>query len=85
MKAEIQTYLSDLTTLLNGQLRGAINKKAREENEDLIRMTVNDAFEKGQEYGELLITEKFAIESLKENLKDEEEPVKPILPKNQID
>lgn len=85
MGTEIRDYLENLTKLLNGQLRGAINAKAREENAELVYMTLSDAFEKGQEYGIAITTEKYAIENLKQQLKDEEEPVKPKPSKNQVD
>lgn len=70
MEKEVEEYLSNITKLLNGQIRGAINKKAREENETLIRITVNDVFEKGQEYGETITTQKYQLEQLKKELKD---------------
>ena len=85
MIPEVETYLKNLTKLLNGQLRGAINLKARKDNEELIRMTLNDAFEKGEEYGTAITIEKYAIDNLKNQLNDGEEPIRPTGPENQID
>jgi len=85
MTPEVEMYLNNLSLLLNGQLRGAINAEARKDNYDLVRMTLNDAFEKGEEYGTAITTEKYAIDNLKNQLNDGEEPVKPTAPENQID
>lgn len=38
-------YIKSLSNLLNGQLRGSINKKAREENLELITLTLQSLFE----------------------------------------
>lgn len=73
MQKDIEDYLTNLTNLLNGQLRGTINRKAREENYDLIRMTLNDVFEKGEQYGIRVTTDNFAIENLKNQLNNGEQ------------
>ena len=72
MEQDIEDYLMDLTNMLNGQLRGAINLKAREENKELIMLTFRDVFDTGKELGEKLITEKYQLEQLKKELKDED-------------
>lgn len=38
-------YIKSLSNLLNGQLRGSINKKARDENLELINLTLQSIFE----------------------------------------
>ena len=40
MDKEVEIYLETISKVLNGQIRGAINKKAREENLELIQMTL---------------------------------------------
>ena len=69
MNEEISDYLENVTRLLGGQIRGAINAKAREENLELIGITINDVFDKGKEYGKAETMEKLALENLKQQLK----------------
>lgn len=38
-------YIKSLVNLLNGQLRGTINNKAKSENESLIYLTLNSIFD----------------------------------------
>ena len=38
-------YIKSLSNLLNGQLRGSINKRAREENLELITLTLQSVFD----------------------------------------
>jgi len=73
MEQEIEDYLMGLTNLLNGQLRGAINLKARTDNKELVMMTLRDAFGAGQALGERITTEKFQLDNLKKELKDDNE------------
>lgn len=71
MEQEIEDYLTNLTNMLNGQLRGAINLKARTENRELVMLTLRDCFENGKSLGERITNEKYQLEKLKEELKDD--------------
>ena len=48
---EIQSHIEARAKLLNGQLRGPINAKGREENLDLIIITMASLFEDGYKLG----------------------------------
>ena len=68
MGKEIQEYLESMSRLLNGQLRGAINAKAREENLQLISLTLDDVFRKGYGLGKLVKSGEMAIDELRKQL-----------------
>ena len=68
MEKEIEEYLLRMTHMLNGQLRGAINAKARETNFQLITFTVNDIFISAYNLGKLVINQEEALEQLKGDL-----------------
>jgi len=68
MEEEINTYFSDISKLLNGQLRGPINKKAREENLELIQLTISDVFEKGYNLGKSVRENENNVDKLKSEL-----------------
>lgn len=71
MEKETKVYLERISNLLNGQLRGAIIKKAKEENLELIQMTMvnvwNEAYNQGKKDGVNETTE----DQLREELRDE--------------
>ena len=69
---EINEYIDSMAKLLNGQLRGAINLKAREDNAELVSMTLRTVWDAGVLYGEEMTTQKFVTEKLKEELKDDD-------------
>jgi len=68
MDKEIEDYLTSMTNLLNGQLRGAINKKAREENGELISITIGDIFNKAYGLGKGVQAQEQSLEKLKMDL-----------------
>jgi hypothetical protein len=61
-----------IANLLNGQIRGSINAKAREENYELILMTLHkvnsEGFEDGFKIGQQVYIEKKAKEELAEQV-----------------
>ncbi len=71
MEKEIKEYLENVSRLLNGQLRGAINGKAKEENLQLIQLTMGDVFERAFNLGITSEQQKQALNKLKEELKDD--------------
>jgi len=71
MEKEIEDYLTGTTNLLNGQLRGAINAQAREDNRQLIMLTVNDVFERAYGLGKSVKDQQDALKQLKDDLKEE--------------
>ena len=71
MDKEIEDYLIGMTNLLNGQLRGAINIKAREDNKQLIMLTLNDIFEKAYGLGKLVDEQQRALKQLKDELRED--------------
>ncbi len=73
MEKEVEDYLLNVSRLLNGQLRGAINLKAREENLELIQLTIGDVFERAYGLGRNVKTQQEALEQLKKDLKDDNE------------
>ena len=73
MVAEVKEYLTGISKLLSGQLRGGINAKAREENEELIMLTMGDIFEKAFDMGKSYEQERQMIKNLKNKLDDNEE------------
>ena len=70
MDKEIEEYLTNVSQLLNGQIRGAINKKAREENLELIQITILDIWDTGFNLGQTTKEQEINIELLKKELKD---------------
>lgn len=63
MTKEVEDYLENLSKLLNSTLRGAINKKAREENLELIQISFRDIYNELHDY----LSEKIKSELNKEN------------------
>lgn len=72
MDKEVNDYLVNMTNLLNGQLRGAINKKAKEDNKQLITLTLNDIFKRAYDLGWANQVQDEAFNNLKEELKDKD-------------
>lgn len=70
MNEDIEGYLTVLSKLLNGQIRGVINQKAREDNLELIQMTLITTWENGLNYGQTLKEQEMNLELLKKELKD---------------
>lgn len=68
MEKEIQEYLLNTTSGLNGQLRGAINKKAREVNQELIAITLESIFTRAYELGKNVKKQEEALDKLKTDL-----------------
>jgi len=68
MDKEIEDYILLKTTLLNGQLRGGINEKARELNLALINFTIVEVFESAFKLGGAVQAELENIEQLKMEL-----------------
>lgn len=68
MEEEIKKYIESRALLLNGQLRGAINEKARDMNKDLINLTLGDIFEKGYDFGKAVQTSSDNLDQLKREL-----------------
>ena len=71
MDDEVKVYLENLSKMLNGQLRGGINLKAREENLELVQLTMSDVWTKAEEYTRLQIQDELTLAKLKETLKDD--------------
>jgi len=69
MDEEIKIYLEDLSLLLNGQLRGAINTKAKEINLELIQITLGNTFKKAFELGQFIQEQNASADSLMEEIK----------------
>ena len=72
MDKEIEDYLEGTTNLLNGQLRGAINAKARADNKELISLTINDVFERAYALGKEVKEKQDTLKQLKNDLRDED-------------
>jgi len=68
MEKEIEDYITNISNLLNGQLRGAINTKAREENASLIMITMGNLFEEAYTFGKAVQAESENLELLKKEL-----------------
>lgn len=73
MEKEIKDYLSSTSKTLNGQLRGAINKKAREMNLEFIILTINNIFETGYDLGKSIKEQEETLNKLKTDLGIKEE------------
>ena len=71
MDKEVEDYIDRVSTLLGGQLRGGINKKAREENLAMIQLTMVDVWEKSEVYTKGQLQEEETLDKLKEALKDD--------------
>ena len=71
MDEEVKEYLENLSKMLNGQLRGAINLKAREDNLELVQLTLSDVWAKAEEFIRSAIQDEQALVKLKETLKDD--------------
>lgn len=70
MTKEVEEYLEGVSKLLNGQLRGAINKKAKEENLELIQLTIMDIYNNLEDYFKKLYESEKSNEALKNFIKD---------------
>jgi len=66
---ENRLFLANLTNLLNGQLRGVINNKARTINYQLIEMTLFNAFKTAKSEGYTEGKQEALAEEIKEELK----------------
>lgn len=73
MEKEIKDYLLSTSNTLNGQLRGAINKKAREINLEFIILTINNVFETGYNLGGSIKEQEETLNKLKTDLGIKEE------------
>lgn len=65
---DIEDFLESRAKLLNGQLRGAINERAREENKKLIDLTVMNIFETAFNLGRDIKGQEEAFKALKQQL-----------------
>lgn len=68
MEKEIEDYITNKSNMLNGQLRGAINLKAREENAQLIMITMGNLFESGYTLGKAIQADSQNLDQLKKEL-----------------
>ena len=68
MEEEVKEYLNGMSNLLSGQLRGAINQKARDENLELINLTIGDIFNKAYELGKAIGLDSKNLDKLKADL-----------------
>jgi len=73
MDKEVEDYIDRVSILLSGQLRGGINKKAHDENLQMIQLTMVDVWEKSEEYTKGQLQDEMALEKLKEILKDDDD------------
>lgn len=73
MEKEIEEYLTGRASLLNSQLRGAINQVARTENLQLIELTFLDIWKTGYEFGMEIKRDKDALDKFKQSLKEDED------------
>ena len=71
MDEEVKEYIENLSKMLNGQLRGAINLKAREENLEMVQLTLSDVWDKAEIYIKAKVQDEMALAKLKETLKDD--------------
>lgn len=75
MEEELKTYLENIAKLLNGQIRGSIVQKAKEENLSLIQLTLskvyNDAYQSAYNKGVNDTLESQIRAELKEEIKKE--------------
>ncbi len=71
MDEEVKVYLENLSKMLNGQLRGGINLKAREENLEMVQLTLSDVWDKAEIYIKAKVQDEMALAKLKETLKDD--------------
>jgi len=70
MDEEVKEYLENVSKMLNGQLRGAINLKAREENLVFVQLTMSDVWEKAEAYIRSQIHDEQTLAKLKNALND---------------
>lgn len=68
---EKEEYIGWISKLLNGQMRGAINKSAREENLVLIQLTMGKLWDECFENTVNQISDIEVLEKLKTQLKDD--------------
>ena len=71
MDKEVLEYIEFMSKLLSGQLRGAINAKARQENLELIQLTMGDIWSKSAEYTKTTLSEERAFDELKKKLEND--------------
>lgn len=77
MEKEVEEYLIGTSRLLNGQLRGFINEKAREENLELIQLTMGDVFNRAYELGNSVNNQEQALKDIKNELGIKEDDNRP--------
>ena len=63
-----EILIEERAKFLNGQLRGVINKKAREENLEMIEITLLKIFEDGHQIGYSECNSEYALKEIKEQL-----------------
>jgi hypothetical protein len=68
IEKDIEEFLESRAKLLNGQLRGAINERAREENKQLIDFTFMNIFETAYSLGRDIKGQEEAFIALKQQL-----------------
>jgi len=71
MEKITEAYIDHVSNLLNGQIRGVINKRALEENLKLIQLSMVSVWEIAEKQTEKDIMAKLALDKLREDLKDE--------------
>jgi len=71
MDEETKDFLSQRSKFLNGQLRGAINARAREENQQLIELTFIDIWDTAHNQGLEIGKNIDALNKLKQSLKED--------------
>lgn len=69
---EVIEYITNISNLLNGQLRGAINRKAREENLELIMITMADVFENAHNIAIQSEEDRLTLDKIKKLITDGE-------------
>ena len=74
MDEGVKEYLENVSKMLNGQLRGAINLKAREENLVFVQLTMSDIWDKAVEYTRSQINDEQTLAKLKDALNDTDGP-----------
>jgi len=71
MDEQVENRIEQVSKLLNGQIRGAINKKAREINLGLIEMTLTHFWSECSEYMLSMVNDAEVLIRLKKELQDD--------------
>ena len=72
MDIEVEDFIDRLSKQLNGQIRGAINTKAREENLTLIQLTLSQVWTESSTYTQSLIDDVVVLAKLKKEINDDD-------------